>query len=116
MLSKAMKAQSQAPTDEVRESQVPVGHNTLDLVELRQVRRVHGLIAEDAVDTEELRGPEAIPLAGLLALARRTRVRSQSIDFLVVLLSSTPGGELVQHRSGVRRGVRAQKELAGLLV
>mmetsp|Transcript_6548 Transcript_6548/g.20442 ORF Transcript_6548/g.20442 Transcript_6548/m.20442 type:complete len:390 (-) Transcript_6548:118-1287(-) len=41
--------------DEVAQRKVVVGHQAFDLVELAEVRRVHGLVAEDAVDGEVLR-------------------------------------------------------------
>ena len=70
--------------DEVAEREAAVAHEALDLVKLREVRAVDGLVAEDAVDGEELGGPEA---------ALR---------------------ELVEHARGHCRGVCAQKVLLRL--
>ena len=80
--------QAVGPTDEIREGEVVVRDDTLDLVELGEVGRVDGFVPENAVDTEQLRGLEP---SGLVR-------------------------DLVQHRCRHRGRVRAQDEARGLLL
>ena len=68
--------------DQMAQIQVPIGHEQLDLMELREVRRVHRLIAEHPIDREALHRLEALRvLRRLVQLLRahRRRVRSQNV-------------------------------------
>ena len=71
---------------EVSESEVVVCHHPLDLVKLRQVGGVQGLVAEHSIDGEVLDGSEGLLLP-----------------------------KLVQHAGTHRSGVGAQKVLLSLL-
>jgi len=51
-------------SDEVSQSQAAVRHHALHLVELAQVRGVHGFVAEDTIDAEVLLRGEAALLVG----------------------------------------------------
>ncbi len=59
VISKQHKSRPER-TDEVRKSKTPVSNDALDLMELRQMRRIHRLVPEHSVDREELRWPETI--------------------------------------------------------
>jgi len=80
-------------TDEICERQVPIGDDSFDLMELRQMRRVHRLVPEHPVDTEQLGRLEPI-----LFLRPRHFACNHALCFLVKVLSSAPGGEFPQHR------------------
>ena len=73
--------------DQMTQIQVAVRHEQLHLMELRQVRGIHGLVAEDAIDGEVLDGLESL---GVLR-------------------------GLVQHLGGDRRSVGAENVLHGFL-
>ena len=87
-------SRSLKPTNEICERQVSISDNALDLVELRQMRRIHRFVPEHPIDTEQLGWPEPI-----LFLGRRHLTRDHAFCLLVELLSSTLGGEFPQHRS-----------------
>lgn len=69
-------------SDQMAQIQVPIRHEQLHLVELREVRRVHRLVSEHTVDREALHRLEALGvLRRLVQLLRahRRRVRSQNV-------------------------------------
>ena len=69
-------------SDQMAQIQVAIRHEQLHLVELREVRRVHRLVSEHAVDREALHRLEALGvLRRLVQLLRahRRRVRSQNV-------------------------------------
>lgn len=105
-------------TDEISQGQVLVCDDTLDLVELRQVRRVHRLVPEDPVDREELRRAEAVSVRLARARNGRRGMCALPLDGLlgVVLLATATRRELVEHGRGRGGGVGAEKELARLIV
>lgn len=91
-------------TNEVREREPAVGDDALDLVELGQMRRVHGLVAEDAVDGEQLRGPE--PILARLPRPRHGRACVRALGLhrglggRICALPAARRGELPEHRGG----------------
>lgn len=80
-------------TNQIRERQVPIGNNTLHLVELRQMRRIHRFVPKNPVDAEQLGRLEPI-----LSLGRRDLSRNHLLGFLVKVLSSALRSEFPQHR------------------
>lgn len=49
-------------TYQISQSEPPISYDTFYLVELSKMCRIHGLIPEHPIDTEELRWPESIVL------------------------------------------------------
>ena len=86
-------------TDEISEGQVSVSDNSFHLVELGQMCGIHGLIAENAIDREELGRPE--PVIFLVEIIiRLVSCRAPMNKVLVVvfyLLASACGGQFVEH-------------------
>ena len=81
------------PTDKIRECQVPIGDDSLNLMELCQMRCVHRLVPEHPVDTKQLGRLEPI-----LFLRPRHFARNHAFCLLVKFLPSTLGREFPQHR------------------
>lgn len=64
-------------------------------MEFGQVCRVHSLVTEDAIDTEQFRRAEAIALARVPAFASSAGMRRERV--LVLALTSEPRSKLVEH-------------------
>jgi len=77
-------------THEVSQCETTVGHKTLDLVKLRQVGRVQGLIAEHTVDGKVLHGGESLLKAELfthdVGVDHCTSTYSVTLEINLVLL------------------------------
>jgi hypothetical protein len=87
-------------SNQVRKGQSTVRDNTFDLVELGQVRCIHGFVSEDAVNAEELGRPEAVVFWPFLAGNR---------PIVLEILPAAFSGQLVQHVCGARRRVCAEE-------
>ena len=114
-------------TDQMTQIQIAVGHEQLHLVELRQVRGIHRLISEHAIDRKAPHRLEALRvLRRLVQLLRghTRRVRAQNVlhRLLAVPVVSVPKAAIpalrvdtsnilqVVLRHGVRRGWIADEE------
>ena len=84
-------------TNQIRECQPSIRDDALDLVEFRQMRRVHGLIAEHTVDAKQLCRAEAVVVVAFLRRFATASCR-----------------EFVKHVRGGRGRVRAEEELVRL--
>ena len=76
-------------------------------MELGQVRRIHRLVPEHPINTEELRWPE--PVVALFLCLRRAPVRGCCIRRLILVFTAALRGELVEHRRGGGGRVRSEK-------
>ena len=84
-------------TDQIGKCQPPVSDNTLNLVKLRQMRRVHCLVTKYAVDTKQLCGPKAVALETWFTLDA-AGCHSNIVLFAIFLcLTATPCRKFVQH-------------------
>lgn len=110
--------------DQVAQRQVVIRHHALHLVELSKVRCVQRLVAEDAVDGEELDGLEAARLVGHLvqhACRDGRRVRAQQVLHGLVPLPVIPvahGAEaaaLVHRLHGLQVLLRDRQRRRGIL-
>ena len=81
------------PTNKIGERQVPISDDTLDLMKLRQMGRIHCLVPEHPVDAEQLGRPEHV-----LCLRRSHLASNHALCFFVKVLPSAFGGEFPQHR------------------
>ena len=87
-------------TNQIGECQSTVCDDALDLMKFRQMRRVHGLVAEHTVDAKQLCRPEAVVVFG-----------SSSRVVFLRRFTTASCRELVKHVRGGRGRVRAEKEL-----
>lgn len=62
-----MAGNGAALTNKISQRQVTIGHNTLDLMELRQMGGIGRFISEHAINAEDLRGLEPSGLLGNVA-------------------------------------------------
>lgn len=97
-------------TNQIRERQTSVSNNALHLMELRQMRRIHRLVPEHPINTEQLRRPEPVVLQALLPLHPPRRPSPIELLIAVLHLPSTPRSELVQHVRGGGGRVCSEEE------
>ena len=83
--------------DQIRERQFTVRNDTLDLVELSQMRRVHRLVSEHAVDTEQLGRAEPVVCFARFPLDAAAGAAVVEVLAVAYVFATTFCGELVEH-------------------